>query len=226
VQTTLQQPKPEPPKRLYTSFLKDFDAVHPHPRPESLYEAISEWLKSIGSDREKRCRSDSHLYRSDDDPVSRRLTRSAPEMSCTRDADGFAVPPTLASTGPRSVALSDATRATPNSSRSSSRSLVEKPLYRDMNLAANNIYIRPLHEQFPEHISGLVDYVRRDRDSPGPSPDQVRQDAELNALWMGTGEPEVEDYFRGKIFPKPGPSDSLKRSDRQPMAKHTVPSTE
>ncbi|KAK3369365.1 hypothetical protein B0T24DRAFT_651002 [Lasiosphaeria ovina] len=94
-----------------------------------------------------------------------------------------------------------------------------------MNLAANNVYMRPLHEQFPEDIASLVDYIRQDRDSPGPSPDEVRQDAELNELWMGTGEPEVEDYFRGKIFPKPRPSDSLKRSDRQPMARHTVPST-
>ncbi len=94
-----------------------------------------------------------------------------------------------------------------------------------MNLAANNIYMRPLHEQFPKHITGVVDYTRRDRDSPSLSSDEVRQDAELNELWMGTGEPEVEDYFRSKIFPKPGPSDSLKRNDRQPMAKHTVPST-
>lgn len=94
-----------------------------------------------------------------------------------------------------------------------------------MNLAANNIHMRPLHEQLPDDIADLVDYVRQDRDSPAPSPEQVRQDAELNELWMGTGEPEVEDYFKSKIFPKPGPSDTLKRSVRQPMAKHTVPST-
>jgi len=42
---------------------------------------------------------------------------------------------------------------------------------------------------------------------------------------MGAGEPKVEDYFKGKIFPKPGPSDSLDRADRQPMAKHVVPNT-
>jgi len=35
----------------------------------------------------------------------------------------------------------------------------------------------------------------------------------LNELWMGTGESEVADYFKAAIF-------------RQPMAKHTVPSTE
>ncbi|KAH8759497.1 hypothetical protein F5883DRAFT_648095 [Diaporthe sp. PMI_573] len=222
------KPEPRPPKRP-ASFLKGFvDPVHLHSRPESLHTFVSDWLESVGSDRKKRCRSDSHLHRSDDDPVSRQLTRSAPEMGNTRDADGFVVPPTPSSTGTRSycagtgsVAPSDA-----SSSRRSGRSLVEDPLYRDMNLAANNIYIRPLNEQFPEDIADLVEYVRQDRDSPDPSLDQVRQDDELNALWMGTGEPEVEDYFTGKIFPKPGASDTLKRSDRQPMAKHAVPSSD
>lgn len=89
----------------------------------------------------------------------------------------------------------------------------------------NNIYIRPLHKQFPKHIADIVDYVRKDRDSPGPSVDQIKQDAELNKLWMGTGEPEVEGYFRDNIFLKPAASDSLKRAERQPMAKHTIPST-
>ncbi|KAF2185811.1 hypothetical protein K469DRAFT_707477 [Zopfia rhizophila CBS 207.26] len=42
---------------------------------------------------------------------------------------------------------------------------------------------------------------------------------------MGNGEPDVEDYFKDKIFPKPRPLSSLKRTDRQPMSKHTVPST-
>ena len=91
---------------------------------------------------------------------------------------------------------------------------MEDPLYRDANLAENNIYIRSLREQLPEHISDLVDYVRRDRDSPGPSPDQVWQDAELNELWMGAGESQVENYFRDKIFSKPGPGDSWDRADR------------
>ncbi len=116
-------------------------------------------------------------------------------MSYIQDADGFAVPPTPASTGSRlyradtgSVAPSDVT-----GSGRSGRSLVEDPLYRDMNLAANNIYIRSPHEEFPEAIAELVDRVRRDRDSPGPSPDQVRQDRNLSALeWMGAGEPQVE----------------------------------
>lgn len=69
VQTTaLQQPKPKPPKRSYASFLED--CVDPdHPRPsQSANTTISKWLESVGSDREKRCRSDSHLRRSDRAP--------------------------------------------------------------------------------------------------------------------------------------------------------------
>ncbi|KAH6874973.1 hypothetical protein B0T10DRAFT_541041 [Thelonectria olida] len=223
----LQHPKPNPP---YASFLEKFvDPFQPGSRADSEHSFVLEWLETVGSDRDTRCRSDSYLQPADDSPIPRGLARSAPAMGYTRDADGFAVPPTPASTGSRSRADTDSRSIAPSnitgSSGPSGRSLVENPLYRDMNLAANNIYIRPLHEQFPEHISDIVQLIKRDRDSPGPSPEDVRQDTELNELWMGTGEPEVEDYFRDKILPKPGPTDSLKRSDRQPMAKHTVPST-
>ncbi|KAF1828994.1 hypothetical protein BDW02DRAFT_634779 [Decorospora gaudefroyi] len=231
-QTTLQQPKSNPP---YASFLKDFvDPVHPDSRPESVYTFVSEWLESVGSGREKRCRSDSYLHRSDDSPISRNLTRSAPEMDYTRDTDTFVVPPTPASTGSRShradidtgsVAPSDLTGATPSSNQSSSCSLVEDPLYRSLNLASNNIYMRNPDDEFPEHITELIDYVRQDRDSPGPSPDQLRHNADLYELENGAAEPEVEEYFRGEIFPKAGASGNLKRIDRQPMAKQTVPSS-
>src|SRR4051794_8127858 len=91
-QTTIQHPKPTTPDHQYASFLKDY--VDPAPPPESVHTLVSEWLKSVASDRGKRCMSDSHLQRSADNPIPRNLTRSAPEMSYTRDADGFAVPPT------------------------------------------------------------------------------------------------------------------------------------
>ena len=228
-QTTLRQPKPKPPKSSYASFLKDFvDPGCPGPCPNSVHTSVSEWLESIGSDREESCQSDSHLHRADDGPISRQLTRSAPEMAHTRDVDGFAMPSVPASienrtdTDAASVAPSDVTGSARSSGR---RSLVEDPLYRKANLAENNIYLRPLREQLPKHISDLIDDVRRDRDSPGPSPDQVSQDAALNELWMGAGESQVEDYFRDKIFPKTAPGDSLDRTHRQPMAKHTVPNS-
>ncbi|KAG9228474.1 hypothetical protein BJ875DRAFT_389317, partial [Amylocarpus encephaloides] len=44
------------------------------------------------------------------------------------------------------------------------RALLRIPIYyRVANLTANNIYIRHFYEEFPEHITGLVDYVRMDR---------------------------------------------------------------
>ncbi|KXX77075.1 hypothetical protein MMYC01_206328 [Madurella mycetomatis] len=224
----LQQPKPTTPYRGCASFLKEFvDSVPP---PEPAHTFVSEWLKSVGSDRDKRCRSDSHLQHSGDDPISRNLARSAPEMGYPRDADGFAVPPMPASTEAPSYRASYPASATPSdvtdSGRSSGRSLVEDPLYRDMNLAANNISMRPPFEEFPQHIADLVDEVRKDRNSPGPSLDQIRQDPNLAAFqWMGAGEPQVEEYFRTNIFPYPDLTESLQRSDRQPMARHAVPST-
>ncbi|KAF5024698.1 hypothetical protein F66182_3227 [Fusarium sp. NRRL 66182] len=223
----LQHPKPNP---SYASFLNKFvDHSQPGPRANSEHSLVLEWLESVQSDRDTRCRSDSHLQPADDSPIPRGHARSAPVMGYTRDADGFTVPPTPSSTGSRSradtdsrsIALSNIT----GSSGPAGRSLVENPYYRQMNLAANNIYMRPLHEQFPEEIADIVDRIQRDRDSPGPSLEDVRQDTELNELWMGAGEPKVEDYFRDTIFPKFAPSDSLDRADRQPMAKHTVPGT-
>lgn len=103
------------------------------------------------------------------------------------------------------------------------KSLVEDPQYRLGNLAVNHIELRSFYEEFPEDIAGLVDHVRRDRDSPGPPLDQFRQDTDLEHLEMGTGEADVEDYFKSKIFAKPKASDSLQRTDRSPMAKHVVP---
>lgn len=174
------------------------------------------------------------------------IDRAPPNLpkpeSSNGNADGIVVPPTPASTASRSyredaenevwatptksAAPLDSTDSSPSSGRRSGKSLVSHRRYRDTNLASNNIYLRPLHEPFPEDIADLVDYIGRDRGSPGPFPDQVRQDAELNELWAGAGEAKVEEYFRGKIFPKYGSSGSLDRADRQQMAKWTVPYTE
>jgi len=136
-------------------------------------------------------------------------------MEYRRDADGFALPPTPISTGSGSyradaaedsqvsyyapsVALSNISGASSGSSR---KSLVEDPYYRDNNLAENNIYIRDFYEEFPEDITRLVDHIRKDRDSPGLSSDQLRQNTRLYDLEMGTAEPAVENYFKANIFP-------------------------
>ncbi|KAI0102470.1 hypothetical protein GGR51DRAFT_527478 [Nemania sp. FL0031] len=229
-QATLQQPKPQPPKRPYASFLQDFlDPVRPG-CPESVHTFVSEWLESIGSDRKKRCRSDSHLHHSDDS-VPRQLTRSASEMGCTQGADGIAVPPPPSDKPRSSAPDADTESAAPSgdtgSSRSTSKSLIEDPAYRLANLNRNNIFMRPSYEELPDHIAKLVNDVRKGRDSPEPSLEQVRQDSKLDALsWAGAGEPQVERYFSTHIFPDPDIGESLQRTDRQPMAKRIVPQSE
>lgn len=135
-QITLQQPKPTTPGCRYASFLTDF--IDPGPSTESVSTAVFEWLKSVGSDPEKRCRSDSHLQRSGDDLISRTFTRSAPEIGNTRDADGFAVPPTPASTGSSSHRT---TADAYSQSSASSTAGVCNRLYRQNNLRFNNIHI-------------------------------------------------------------------------------------
>jgi hypothetical protein len=94
-----------------------------------------------------------------------------------------------------------------------------------MNLAENNIYMRDFYEEFPDDIAGLVGHINKDRDSPGPSLDQLRQNTRLYDLEMGTAEPAVENYFKANIFPDPERSDSLKRIDKNPLVKHAVPNT-
>ena len=240
-----QQLKPLPFKRSHASFLEELvdpPLSSPAPKryhPESVDSFVTQWLES-GSEsesyRERHCRSDTLLGHSDGDLLPRRLTKSAPSMECKRDADGFVLPPTPTSTQSRlyrtdgednsvswygpSVAPSDISGASAGSSR---KKLVEDPYYRQNNLAENNIYMRSAREQYPVHIASLVNKVCMDRDSPGPSLDQIWQDMGLENLEMGTGEPDVEDYFRGKIFAKPAPQDSLKRIDKNPMAKQVVP---
>ncbi|KAG9228381.1 hypothetical protein BJ875DRAFT_446929 [Amylocarpus encephaloides] len=121
----------------------------------------------------------------------------------------------------QSVTSSDISGASTGLSRK--KSLVEDPNYRRLNLAVNNIYMRPSREQFPQHIARLLNEVRKNRDSPGPSLDQVCQDTRLEDLEMGTREPDVEKNFHTYVFPDPELTDILKRTDRNPMAKHTVP---
>lgn len=194
-QTTLQQPKPNHPKHPYASFLKDFvDPVHPAPGPASVHTFVSEWLESVGSDREKQCRSDSHLHRSNDDPVSRNLARSAPDMVYTRDADGYAVPPTPTSTRSR--------HATEDSA--SSTASVRHPSYRQNNMASNGIHILDSRASLPNHISGHVEGLRAERDSPGPSSEQMDGYLDrLDTLARGCDEAQVTKFLDDTVFPDP-----------------------
>jgi hypothetical protein len=172
----VQQPEPLPLKRPYASFLGDtVDGSPSSPalkkyRPDAVDAFVTQWVQSIsGSEsyRKRHCRSDSLFTHSNGDPIPRRLTKSTPNMEYTQDANGFAVPPTP----DQSVGKFDAASSAGGSGRSG-RSLVESPYYRT-NLASNNIYLCSSREQYPEHVARLVDDVRRDRDSPAPSIDQI-----------------------------------------------------
>ncbi|KAH6982359.1 hypothetical protein BKA56DRAFT_550312 [Ilyonectria sp. MPI-CAGE-AT-0026] len=223
----LQHPKPKPP---YACFLEKF--IHPsQPGPYSL---VLEWLESIGSDRDKRCRSDSYLDLADDGPIPRQFTRSAPAMTNIQDADGFMVPLIPASTGSHSQADAPSRSGAPSdvtesSSGPAGTTLVKTPHYRIFNLRSNNIYFPgPPYREFPEPIASIIDIVRKDRHSPGPSLEDVKQDVELAALlWMGADKTDVETHFRFRtdFFPHPCITETLRQNIRTPMAKHTVPST-
>lgn len=97
------------------------------------------------------------------------------------------------------------------------------------NLRANNIYFpHPPYGEFPEPIASIIDTIRKDRDSPGPSLEDVKQDVELAILlWRGAHKTDVETYFRygTDFFPNPCTTETLRQNIRTPMAKHTVPST-
>lgn len=67
--------------------------------------------------------------------------------------------------------------------------------------------------------------IVKERGSPGPPPAQVWHDAALHQLEMGAEKPDVENYFMDEIFPRSAVSGTLRRSDKQPMSRHAVPST-
>ncbi|RMZ82764.1 hypothetical protein DV738_g1667, partial [Chaetothyriales sp. CBS 135597] len=215
-ETTLQQPQPRPFKHPYASFLQDFvDPVYSN--PTSIHTFVSEWLDSVG-DREKQCRSDSHLQHSDGESISRQLTRSAPEMCYTRGTDGFVVPPTPAST--RSRATEDSVSSTAS---------VRHPSYRQNNLTSNGIYVRHDRTQLPDYISGQVETLRAERDSPSPSSEQIDGYLdELGTLAEGCTEADVEGFLEDTVFPKHsdrayGRSSGLGSAKSALMSSHLIP---
>ncbi|TVY85513.1 hypothetical protein LSUE1_G004890 [Lachnellula suecica] len=231
-----QQPKPLRAKRPYASFLESPVELSPSSPtrkrycPESVDSSVVQWVESAPASksyRERHCRSDTFLAQPDADIICRRLTKSAPTMEYSQDADGYTVPPTPTSTRVYSYDENDDSRASrpgPAVSEVSSvstggrKSLVDDPFYRDNNLAENNIFIRDFFEELPEGIAILVDRIRKGRDAS-----VIRQDERLHDLEMGAAEAAVENYFKATVFPDPGPSDCLKRIDKIPMAKNAAP---
>ncbi|MCJ1467512.1 hypothetical protein MMC07_006137 [Pseudocyphellaria aurata] len=234
----IQQPKSLTRKRPYISFLTDTvdQPWSPRPkryRPESVDRFVTQWVESVSgpeSYRERHCRSDSLLNHPDGDFISRRLTQSVPNMVNNCDAEGSTVPTTPESAVSRSNLQSfepsdAATSADVTSDAYTTKSkkhLVEDQSYRSVNLDLNNIFMRSKREEFPEHISDLINLVSRGRNSPEPSFDPEQED-ELEELARGAPETEVQTYFHKWIFS--GSKNLLHCSDRMPMANHAVPST-
>lgn len=147
-------------------------------------------------------------------------------MNNSQTSDGFVVPPAPMSSKSQnepqfnSIASSDISDIGSSTKRSGKKSLVEDPYYRVNNLAENGIYLRSSKEQFPTHVASVVNRIRKDRRSPIP---EMQFDQSLESLEMGAGEPDVEEYFRRNVFPKPTPQETLKRVDKNPMTKAAVP---
>lgn len=153
-------------------------------------------------------------------------------MEHTMDADELASRLTPLSIGPTphlsptSGSLEEPAYITRSTNTSGApKSLVADPTYRSVNLSVNHIYLRPLGEQLPHHITSLLDNVRKDLNPPGPSLDQGGQQAALNSLWTGDGEPQVRRLLQRFLDAAmdPNPPDCLLQIDSRPMAKHTVP---
>ena len=222
-------------------------------RPQSVDNFVTRWLESDSeskSYRQRYSRSDILPGHSDGNITPRGLVKSKLDMGQEQDVNGSSLPPMPASPGSRSsradpegdsvsgcgssdavssisgasTGSSDAVSSISGASTASSRkSLVESPNYRMKNLAENNIYMRASYEELPKDIAELVEEIRKDRDSPGPPPDQRQQNTRLDRLMMGTAEPAVEDFFKAYIFPDPEPQDILYHVDKSPMVRHAVP---
>ncbi|TAQ84761.1 hypothetical protein B7494_g6907 [Chlorociboria aeruginascens] len=172
VQTVQQQPKPLPLKRPRASFLENFTDPLFSNPPSTKYYG---------------------------EFIPRRLTKSAPDMEYK---DGFAVPPTPASTQSRKCRTEtegDSTLVSPSDissvfTGSSRNCLVEDPLYRINNLAENNIHLRSVYDEFPEDIAKFIDYIRRDRDSQDLSLDQAKPNLHLEQLEFGPREIDCKGW--------------------------------
>ncbi|KAF5007161.1 hypothetical protein FDECE_6514 [Fusarium decemcellulare] len=217
----IHQPTPRPVTHSTVALLENLTSSQPSTQP---IERVGDWLEVVYPfelDRERLCRSDEFLAPTK--PASSRQVQSAPPMMPPPNRRGQ-VPTPLPSLHGGQPGQS-AGRGSPAVTASTNRSgpLVEHPRYRDTNLAENNIYLRDSRHQLPRHISTLVTSVQRDRESPLPSPNTVENNADLYAMEMEASEAEVEEFFRNNIAPRTGRDDQIKRSDRIPMNKATLP---
>ncbi|KAK2126800.1 hypothetical protein NOF04DRAFT_1346568 [Fusarium oxysporum II5] len=210
------------------------------PRPSYL-EQVNNWLEdTYPSDLRKTSRSDCFILDKDFEPRLLERSHSAPAiMSGRKNLTGQAVTFELAfspksslkpsspgftskeggpSIDPTPTIYPTAT-GTPNRSNGP---LVESALYRDCNLALNNILLLDSRTELPPHISTLVESLKKGRSSPEPMP---QDNDDLYDMEAGASEAKVEDFVRNNFIPPRSGIDKIKRSDRVFVGRAIIPIT-
>ncbi|KAM6518703.1 hypothetical protein FSOLCH5_007464 [Fusarium solani] len=226
----IHQPTPRSPTFSIVPFLENLTAS----QPSQPIDRVGTWLETgYPFSRDEDVRSDGFVQSfTTADP---RSVQSAPAtiLMAPPSRPGSGLPPTPSSygrggpsnAGPSGSSARIGTPSGVSTSGGKTGSLVENPLYEDLNLAANNIYYRDRREPLPQHVANLVQRVQWERTSPTPSISDILADDGLAALERGAGEPTVEQYFQNNLVPQPPRNDPLRRSDKAPFQKHAVPNT-
>ncbi|EEU41279.1 uncharacterized protein NECHADRAFT_83535 [Fusarium vanettenii 77-13-4] len=221
----IHQPTPRSPTFSIVPFLESLTSS----QPSQPIDRVGTWLETgYPFSRDEDARSDGFVQSfTAADP---RIVHSAPAtiLIAPPSRPGSGLPHTPSSYGRGGPSGSSARNGTPSGDSTSggrTGSLVENPLYEDLNLAANNIYYRDRREPLPQHVANLVQRVQRQRISPTPSISDILADDGLAALERGAGESTVEQYFQNNLVPQRPRNDPLKRSDKAPFQKHAVPNT-
>jgi hypothetical protein len=208
----------------------------------SFLEQIDNWLEDIyPSDLREKARSDCFIFHQDAKSILLERSHSAPPMMPGRKnltgqatAFGLAFSP-KSSLKPSSPGFTtneggpsiDPTptnyptvTGTPNRS---SGPLVESALYRDFNLALNNILLLDSRTELPPHILTLVDSRKKGRSSPEPI---AKDNNDLYAMEAGASEAKVEEFVRNNIIPPDSSTDTIQRSDRVFVSRAVLPVTQ
>ncbi|WKT48624.1 hypothetical protein QSH57_013554 [Fusarium oxysporum f. sp. vasinfectum] len=192
------------------------------PRPSYL-EQVDNWLEdTYPSDLRKTSSSDCFILDKDFEPILLERSHSAPAiMSGRKNLTGQAV--TFELVGAVSIdptpTIYPTTTGTPNRSNGP---LVESALYRDCNLALNNILLLDSRTELPPHISTLVESLKKGRSSPEPMP---QDNDDLYDMEAGASEAKVEDFVRNNVIPLSSGIDKIKRSDRVFVGRAIIPIT-
>ncbi|EWG46197.1 hypothetical protein FVEG_06756 [Fusarium verticillioides 7600] len=231
------QPAPIRSSRPSTALLEYIKETLPSP---SCLRKIGNWLEDIyPQDLCKISHSDCSILDRDLEPIPERshsapaimvgrknVTGKAvsfdlafsPKSSLKRSTPGFTPQEGSPSIDPTPTIYPSGT-GTPNRSNGP---LVESALYRDCNLALNNILLLDSRNELPPRISALVESLKQGRSSPEPIP---QDNDDLYAMEAGTSEPKVEEFVRNSIIPPSSSTDKIQRSDRVFVGRAVIPIT-